>query len=94
MIDMAETNVAITVQIPATRRIGKGREEPEPWPNLGRMPIVYDFVVSGLVVVRAEGASVLVDEQEEVRAGTLAQLRRDDGVQQVVVAKRPMSSRP
>lgn len=36
-MDVAETTVAIMVEIPASTKTGNGRDEPEPEPNFGRV---------------------------------------------------------
>lgn len=45
-MDVAETNVAIAVEIPATISTGNGRDEPEPRPNEGRMLNILERTMS------------------------------------------------
>ncbi|EKM48045.1 uncharacterized protein PHACADRAFT_266570, partial [Phanerochaete carnosa HHB-10118-sp] len=53
-MEVAETNVATAVEIPATMRTGKGREEPEPRPNEGRMLSILRRTESDLSVVKIQ----------------------------------------
>ena len=51
-MDIADTTVAIAVQVPATSRTGSGRDEPEPWPSFGVTMIVEERV--SIVMVRGQ----------------------------------------
>lgn len=66
-MDIAETNVATTVHSPATRRIGRGSAEPEPWPSLGRMPAADSGATAKLIVVVEENVVVVAEQVESQR---------------------------
>ena len=43
-MDIADTPVAITVQVPETSKTGSGRDEPEPCPSVGATMIAGETV--------------------------------------------------
>lgn len=43
-MDIADTPVAITVQVPETSKTGSGRDEPEPCPSVGATMIAGEMV--------------------------------------------------
>ena len=98
---MADTNVATTVQSPATSKIGKGSAEPEPCPSFGRKAIVvtefgsivpHTFKAVAVVVFAAAAVVDVVDPSQGCGAAQ-PELAMTAVQSEVVVAEAPMASR-